>query len=282
MSVERTLQKVLDEIRNIREDAQRDREQIRADKDQILGEIRALAERIEIIPELQRKIEHLGQENSDLQDEMEQLKIQFNLQDQYQKAKNLVLYGLPGQAKESRVVSEKLVKKIFTTTGVLRTPLIAHRLSVKPNSPMLVQFSCKQDAQETFQHIRRSNTDLAALGLGEQGKVEVRYHLSSHLGELLRSANIVRKEAGWEYCRPLTSQQAVELVKSKAPNSRKVTVRNIQELMNLKDGLLKDGVITMNSPANQIGQGKRPVREARRRSMTRTTRDTSKATIQPS
>ena len=163
------------------------------------------------------------------------------------------MYGLPGAPGETRSTSEMIISKVFSKAGTGRTPILAHRLTQRQDWRMLIQFNCKQDAQETSRLFRElTNTSLEFFSLGENGKVEVRHHLSSGLAELLRSANIVRREVGWTYCRPLTSTQCVEAAKTKEPNSRKVTVRSISELVEFNKSLQTEGLIPQNSPANDI------------------------------
>lgn len=259
--MEAAINSIATQLKAMQEEAKKEREHAQKRHETVVNEMQAMSTKLAVINELQDDINSLKKENSEQRAEIQQLKLQVDLQDQYQKSKNLILYGLPGHAGEDRSTSEAIVQKVFSKVGVRRNPVLAHRLSQKQDSPMLVQFNSKQDAQEIFLHLRRSsNLNLESLALGSNGKVEVRYHLSTHLSELLRSANLLRREAGWAYCRPLTSTQCVELFKTKEPNSPKVTVRNLIELVDLKDSLLKDGFIATSSPANQITT-ERPLRK---------------------
>ena len=82
--------------------------------------------------------------------------------------------------------------------------------------------------------------------------MEVRYHLSSFLGDLLRAATVVKKEAGWAFCRPLTSDQSIEMVKNSKNTSERVMIRSSEELLAFKDRLPKEGQIRMDSPAANL------------------------------
>lgn len=127
---------------------------------------------------------------------------------------------------------------------------------------MLIQFDSKADAQEAFGLIRKSSLILNDLGFGDGEKIEVRYHLSSSLSELLRTTNILRKEANLGYCRALTSNQTVEIFEKKEAGSTKVIARSLQDVFDLKNKLLKDGTISANSPAVEL---ERTARRQRKR-----------------
>lgn len=237
---------MLEQMTRIREEAQQDRDRARKEKEQLLREVQAVATKVDQLSELKNKVDELEQENTQLRTELDHMKLQVDLQDQRMKSRNLIIYGLPGEAGEERLATETSITDACRKLGIHRTPELAHRLSQRKDSPVLVQFNSKQDAQEVFKQLRQNP------GPTDNTKLEVRYHLSSHLYELLKSANLLKREAGWAYARPLTSNQTVEIVKNKEPNSRRVTVRNLQELVNLKNTLLNDGAISRSSPANEI------------------------------
>ena len=263
MSVEEMARNMLKEMKSYREELVADRARARIDKEQILNEIIAVSTKVEKLTELQAKVEDLATENIQMRIEMEQLKLQLDLQDQFQKSKNLVIYGVPGVGGESREATEASIRQLLTKIGICKLPILAHRLTQKPNSPILLQFHIKQDAQLVFTQIRQvQNMSLEALAMGENGKVEVRHHLGAGLSELLRSANIVRREAGLAFARPLTSSQSVEIVWTKEQNSKRITVKNLRELVELKDRLQVEGSLPKNSPANEISRT-RPYRKRR-------------------
>ena len=147
---------LLEEIKKVREDVKKDRDQAKQDKEQILNEVKAVAVKVDQLSELQIKVDQLTNENADLKLELERIKLQVDMQDQQQKSKNLILYGVPGQEKEDRNATEAVIRRIFTQLEIHRAPTLAHRLSQKSSSPILVQFTVKQDAQEVFQLIRRT------------------------------------------------------------------------------------------------------------------------------
>lgn len=217
-----------------------------------------------VLPELTSRVSTIEDENVKLRAELEILKTQCDLQDQHQKSKNLIVYGMPGNAGEQRSHSELLISKLCSKCGIRRRVVQAHRLGQKPNSPMMIQFECKADAQEAFALIRKAQPTLRDIGLGDEGKIEVRYHLSSFLSELLRTANIVKKEANLGFCRALTSNQTVEIFHIKEPGSPKIIVRSFQEVLELKDKLLSEGRIATSSPAATLEKTSRPQRKRAR------------------
>ena len=195
---------------------QENKNEMKSMMDTLLKEIKAMKETLQAIPQLTSKVRALEAENISLRKELAQVNLHTCLLDQHSKAGNLVFYGFPGQAGESRNTSEDMVNKVFSKLGVKQRFVMAHRLGMRENSPILVQFPCKPDAQEVFMKVRKArDTSLRGMSLGDSGKIEVRYHLSTFLGNLLRAATLVKKEANWAFCRPFTSGQSVEMVKSR-------------------------------------------------------------------
>lgn len=247
-------------------------------KEELLLEIKTIKDSLRVIPELRSKVQLLEQENSTLRDELNQISLQTNLQDQHMKAKNLMLYGIPGVSREERINTETTVNKVFKKLGIAQKVKMAHRLRVEENAPIVVEPSCKPTAQEVFQYIRRTpDTSLNFLDLHGEGKVEVRYHLSKHLNDLLRSASLIKKEANWMYCHALTSEQAVEMVRTKATNSEQVKIHTMKELMDFRDQLLKEGFITPSSPAAKIQENLRTLRKRLRDEKAKESEDRKKA-----
>lgn len=143
-------------VRAIREGADRDRERAPNEKTEIFNKIQTLTRLAETLPATQQKIDAMEEENCKLASEVERLRQQANLQDQHQKSKNLILFGVPGSPREERNVTEQIVSDICSQTGMRRRIAVAHRLSQKENAPVLLQFECKPDAQEAFTQFRRS------------------------------------------------------------------------------------------------------------------------------
>lgn len=220
---------------------------------QLTSEFEEFRATLKVIPELKEKIVALETENTTMKEELSRLGTQANMMDQQMKFRNLVMYGVPGSAREKRDTSEALVSKIFSKTGVNRRVVMAHRLGSRDNSPILIQFLCKSDAQEVFQKLRKNpDMSLQFLSLGTTGKVEIRYHLSTFLGDLLRAATTVKKDANWSYCRPITSTQTIEMVKTKDANSERITIKSMDDLIRFRDALMDQGEIQPNSPAAAI------------------------------
>ena len=219
-------------------------------RNQMAEEFKGIRETLSAIPELKTRIEALEHENTTIKTELSRLSTQVNLHEQHTKAKNLVMYGLPGLAGESRSTTESIVSKVFAKTNIKKKIVIAHRIGSRENSPVVIEFTCKPEAQDAFHQLRKAgDVTLQALSLGESGRVEVRFHLSTFLSNLLKSANVVKKDAGWTYCRPFTSDQTVELVRSKDDNAERIKIGSMEELMKFRDKLIEDGSIAPNSPA---------------------------------
>lgn len=151
------------------------------------------------------------------------------------------------------LVRKAIMNKILAKCGSKKKLTTAHRLSQRDNSPIVAQFLSKSDAQEIFSRIRSlENNQLSFFGLGEAGKVEVRYHLSTFLSELSKTATIIRKEANWAFARAITSNQTVELVKAKGRESQKVVLHSIQDALEFRNDLMAEGTLNSNSPAAKL------------------------------
>ena len=258
--------RILDEIRKVREENRSEREKAQQDREEIMSMVRGMKQLVEKIPQMAARMTELEEENKRLSQEIDSIRLQSNLEEQHQKAKNLILYGLPGQPGEPRSTTEQLVTKILSKLGIRYKVVMAHRLGQKNNSPVIVQFDCAPTAQEVFRHIRKcTDTSLAVLGLNGSGKVEVRYHLSTFLNELLRTAMIIKREANWAFCRPITRDQSIEMMKTREANSPKVVVHSITDLIELKNKLLKEGALQPTSPAANLTTEtiQRPTRKRR-------------------
>ena len=104
-------------------------------------------------------------------------------------------------------------------------------------------------------------------------RVDVRFHLSGHLTELLRAASLLKRELQWSSCRPLSDTRSVELKKDEA--SDPVFISDMEELVIFKDRMLESKLLQPTSPAASIG--KSSVRSNRGRSRKRAE---SKATVE--
>ena len=167
-------------------------------KSSLVAEIKLIHETLKIIPQLRTKVQKLEHENAQMRIELSQLNLQANISDQRARDSNLILYGIPGAAREARQRTGETVAKVFSKTGITQRPVMAHRIGSRENSPVLVQLFSRPDAQDAFRKLRQTqDTSLKTLSLGDAGEVEVRYYLSSFLGNLLRAATLVKKEAGW-------------------------------------------------------------------------------------
>ena len=246
-NTDKTLQRILEEL-------SANRNGLKQLNETVQHEMQAMRKSLEVIPELQEKLKTVESENRTMKAELAQLNLQVNLQDQQMKAKNLVFYGIPGVAGEARSTTEALISKVFSKTGIKQKMIMAHRLGVRENSPVLVELPSRPDAQDAFLKFRKNqDTSLQTLALGEAGKVEVRYHLSVFLSKLLRAASLVKKEAGWAYCRPMTSEQTIEMVRNRDANAERITIHSMEELITLKDQLIAEGAIQPGSPAATLG-----------------------------
>ena len=75
---------------------------------------------------------------------------------------------------------------------------------------------------------------------------------------------IVKREAGWAFCRPLTSDQTIEMAKDKNENSERVVIQSMDQLIEFKDKLLAEGSIKTNSLAALLEKGEINERKRRR------------------
>lgn len=143
---------------------------------------------------------------------------------------------------------------------------LAHRMSQKENSPVVRHFESKPDAMEVFRQARESKKlSLEATGLGGIGEIEIRHHLSTFLSELLKTANLIRKDAGWMFCRPITSNQTVELTKSREQGAERYIASSLQDLYRFRDRLVREGSIKSDSPAAKITTGSKMTLRKRQR-----------------
>ena len=110
---------------------------------------------------------------------------------------------------------------------------------------------------------RLHHTSLKTPSLGEVGKVEVSYHLSGFLGDLLRAATLVRRGAGWPFFGPTTGDQTIGMVKNRGVNSEKIIIRTTEDLMVFEDRLLTEGQILTDCPAAYLSITRRILSDGR-------------------
>lgn len=250
------IQQILEELRAIRAE-------MATDKREVIGKLDEIAQIKSSLVDLQGKVSALEQENMMLREEIRINRVQSNVNEQLTKASNLLLFGVPGKTEETRAETEALVRRLLAKTEVPFKLTCAQRMNRKvAKSPIVATFESKLHAQEAFHQIRMTgNLTSDMIGMDGNSRIDVRFHLSKHLTQLLRSASLLKREMGWQKCRPYSDSQTVELRKDETSATH--VFHTMEELVTFKNQLIDTNVLPPTSPAANIGQ--RPIRAARKR-----------------
>lgn len=206
------------------------------------------------------EIDALKKENETLKKNLQEVTSRLDKQEQHSRSKNVIIYDVPGSAKESRMETEAKIAKLTKALEVNHKVIAAHRLSPNPDSPIVAVFESKVHAQEILSIIRQSALTAESIGLTSQGritakpkKIIARPHLCPALAQLLKLATALKVEANWGWTKVITSKMEIQIFKGKDNDGNvlpPVTVRSPEDVMKLRLQLVEQGSLSEFAPAD--------------------------------
>lgn len=257
---------------------------------QLQHEIQELNLKLDSISsQFRNELDALKLENEALKAEIRDIRTELDVQEQFSKSKNVVLYNIPGSPAETRSIAEKKVRELLNAVQCQNRLVVAHRLNPKANSPLVAVFESKAHAQEVMAAIRKyTQTPANATEFGERNpnqnasKIAARPHLCSSLAQLMRAATALKTEAKWGWIKVLTSKMQIEIYKGRDGNGKIIpptVVRSLGDVIRLREQLVASGDLPELMPAVYEDAGvtrKRSRSSATPESKTQTKRTTTR------
>lgn len=216
-----------------------------------------------VVSQFQSEIEGLKKENNRLKKDLQEVTSRLDKQEQQSKSKNVVIYGVPGVAEESREETEAKIAKIAGIVHLNHKVVAAHRLSPASNGPILAAFENKAHAQDMINAVRKSTltaadverTDIERKPQGGEivasKKIFAPPHLCAALVQLRKAAAALKHEANWGWTKVNTSRIEVQIYKGRDDKGNvlpPITVRSLEDVLKLRLQMVEKGILPQIKP----------------------------------
>lgn len=166
---------------------------------ELRADLRSIKDKLQEVAELKAEIQQVLKINQDLRAENAKLSCRIEELEQYQRANNIEIKGIPLDGEPLSIVSQmgELINEEISEADID----ICHRVPTARHdqSNIIVRFVRRTKRNAFLSKAKKAKIDTTALGFKTSSKVFVNEHLTRHGKRLLGAAVEKKKELKWRF-----------------------------------------------------------------------------------